>query len=117
MSYTLFLDDLRWPTKGLVNPIIARCCLDAINIVETRGLPTVLSFDHDLGDGVTTSPTFMWWLIDQHQDGKLDLNKVEKVFIHSANPVGSQNLKGLWDGFSTSELESGVMAVINTRYD
>lgn len=115
--YTLFLDDLRFPTENLKDVKIARNVYQAIEIVLTNGLPKVISFDHDLGEGVPTAVKFMWWLIDQHLDGKLDLNKVEQVFIHSANPVGSKNLKGIWDGFCKCELSSNVMSVINTRYD
>lgn len=115
--YTLFLDDLRSPTKDLENVKIARNVSQAIELVEKNGLPSVISFDHDLGEGEFTSPRFMWWLIDQHLDEKLDLNSIKKIFIHSANPVGAENLKGTWDGFSSCELTSGVLSVINTRYD
>jgi hypothetical protein len=115
--YTLFLDDLRSPTSDLKDVKIARNVSQAIKLVEGHGLPNVISFDHDLGSGEFTSPRFMWWLIDQHLDEKFDLNKVKQVLIHSANPVGAENLKELWNGFSSSELTSGVKAVINTRYD
>jgi hypothetical protein len=85
--------------------------------VEDHGLPNVISFDHDLGENEPNAMKFMLWLIDQHLDEKLDLNNVEKVFIHSANPVGVRNLQGLWDCVSAGELTSGVKSVISTRYD
>lgn len=115
--YTLFLDDLRFPTKDLVNVEVPRNNSQAIECVQMLGVPDVISLDHDLGEGEFPATRFMTWLIDQHLDGILDLNKVKKVFIHSANPVGAANLKGLWDGFSRCELTSNVMSVINTRYD
>lgn len=115
--YTLFLDDLRHPTSNLENVKVARNVSQAIKLVEENGVPEVISFDHDLGSGEPTAVRFMWWLLDQHMDEKIDLNKVKRVFIHSANPVGAKNLKGIWDGFCRSELTSGVISMINTRYD
>src|SRR5688572_19946859 len=98
MSYTLFLDDIRAPGWDLgLDVLVARSCSQAEAIVEDMGLPEVISFDHDLGKNEPVAMAFMWWLIDSHLDGRFDLSTIKEVIIHSANPVGSQNLQGLWD--------------------
>lgn len=116
MSYTLFLDDIRDPTWELGHDIlIARNCSEAENHVIDFGLPLVISFDHDLGKNQPVAMAFMRWLIEGDLDGIFDLNEVKTVIIHSANPVGAANLKGLWDGYSLNELQSNVIAELRPR--
>lgn len=56
MSYYLFLDDLRNPEKVTHTKIpdviwtIARNYDEFVNIIQGRGLPKYISFDHDLGE-------------------------------------------------------------------
>lgn len=113
-NYTLFLDDLRDPVGLPGDIIVARTVAEAQAIVRAEGLPRVISFDHDLGEN-EIAMEFMWWLIDGDIDDLWDLNEVDQVVIHSANPVGSLNLIGLWDGYSKSELISKVMALHQPR--
>lgn len=116
MSYTLFLDDLRSPSEDLgADVLVVRNCVSAENAVCEHGVPAVISFDHDLGENEPTAMAFMWWLIEAHLDERLDLNQVKEVIIHSANPVGAANLAGLWDGFTSSELNSAVRAQLKPR--
>jgi hypothetical protein len=58
-----------------------------------------LSLDHDLG-AQETGMQFLHWLIERHLDHELDLQQVQQVIVHSANPVGAANLRALWDGFA-----------------
>ena len=51
-----------------------------------------------LGNGVD-APVLLHWLIEQHLDGHLDCTKIVTVGVHSANPVGRENLLGLWVSF------------------
>lgn len=120
-DWTLFLDDERFPTYDLHNVRIARDCQEAIKTIELVGRPpAVISFDHDLGrdaDGKDL-PNGLWllkWLIDQDLDGVIDLNKIHRIIVHSANPNGAANIAGLWDGYSSSELKSGVKAEVKPR--
>lgn len=101
-KWNLFLDDERWPAEagwdGLDNVEIARSSADAEKMVEGWGLPSRISFDHDLG-GEDTAFKFMWWLINGHLDEKWNLATVTSIQIHSANPEGAKKLIALWDNF------------------
>lgn len=118
--YTLFIDDERNPTPGLNDVRWAKDCEDVSLILNEYGCPAVISFDHDLGqfaDG-TIKPNAMSALHDligRHLDGDLDLNDVRRVIVHTQNPSGMRNLRGLWDGFSSAELDSGVRAEVLPR--
>jgi len=90
--------------------------------IEMFGLPNAISFDHDLADEHYT-PEYFWndyqeskkyqewksnhyqektvmdcakWLVDYCIDNK---EKLPKIFVHSANPVGADNIKYLLDNF------------------
>ncbi len=90
--------------------------------IELFGLPDAISFDHDLADEHYT-PKYFWdnyeeskkfqewrsqsyqektgmdcakWLVDYCMDNE---KKLPKIFVHSANPVGADNIKGLLDNF------------------
>ena len=117
MTWYLFLDDERTHTLYEYDPrdvLTSLDCSNAILLIEELGLPAVISFDHDLGD-VPNAMTLMKYLVDGHLDGHFDLNTIDRIIIHSRNPEGSKNLQGLWDGFATSELDSGVRAEMRPR--
>ena len=86
--------------------------------IEIYGLPDAISFDHDLADEHYT-PEYFWddyeeskkfqewrgktyqektgmdcakWLVDFCMDNKVEL---PKFYVHSANPVGADNIRGL----------------------
>ena len=90
--------------------------------INLFGLPDAISFDHDLADEHYT-PEYFWnnyeeskkfqewrgesyqektgmdcakWLVDYCTDNK---KKLPEIFVHSANPVGADNIKGLLDNF------------------
>ena len=60
--------------------------------------PETISFDHDLGTG-KTGDDFAKWLIDQHLDGMFKFKSNFKFLVHSANPVGSVNIRKRLDNF------------------
>lgn len=91
--------------------------------IELFGLPDAISFDHDLADEHYT-PEYFWnnyeeskkfqewrrqyhqektgmdcakWLVDYCIDNE---KKLPRIFVHSANPVGADNIKGLLDNFA-----------------
>lgn len=119
MSYNLFLDDVReppaprkgytalWPKwmrsrlKTEPGPawIVVRSFDEAVDYVELHGMPAKISFDHDLGDGVPTGFDFAKWLVNRHLDGTDLLPKNFSYVVHSANPPGAANIKGLLDNF------------------
>ncbi len=97
----LFLDDLR--TVDMVYDKsresefdIVRTYQDFIEYINKNGLPEFISFDNDLGldengkvapDGYAAAK----WLV---YESKLDLRNL-KFKVHSANPVASEQIKGL----------------------
>lgn len=57
MTYKLFIDDERYP----VDPcqwMVKRSSHEAIFVIKDYGVPSFISFDHDLG-GDDTSMTFL----------------------------------------------------------
>lgn len=89
MSYTLFIDDERFP----VDPtnIVVRSSSEAIQVVTVRGCPAHICFDHDLG-GDDTSMRFCRWFADYAIDNKVDLSEFSWS-VHSQNPVGAANIE------------------------
>lgn len=110
-NWGLFLDDEREPKKAgdffyspyPVKVRVARTVDEAVALLDTYGVPARISFDHDLGENQPSAMSFMRYLIDAHLDGEIDLQVIEGVQVHSANPVGAQNLMELWNGFAAAE--------------
>lgn len=92
----LFLDDVRTPPDG--NWIVKRSSKDGIEFVLTKGCPTFISFDHDLG-GEDTSMIFINDLITNVLDQKVNIPDDFDYYVHSANPVGSENIKSKMNNF------------------
>lgn len=69
-----------------------------------NGLPSYISFDHDLGDfdsegNEKTGYDCAKWLVDYCLDNNLDL---PKWYVHSGNIVGKENIEFLLNNFSKS---------------
>lgn len=94
MPWKLFIDDERYPVQD--DWIIARSSQQAI-ILCAKGLPTEISFDHDLG-GDDTSMLFLTWLVDALIEGTHSIPTDFKYSVHSQNPVGAENIKQRMDG-------------------
>ena len=119
--YNLFLDDKRNPidcfgyTENaiyLMNDwLVVRNYDEFVKTVTQLGIPTVISFDHDLADfhymhqdhldedyydlcEEMTGYHCARWLIYYCIDNNLDIPRV--VFIHTMNPTGRQNIKSLF---------------------
>lgn len=97
MTYKLFIDDERFPPDDSNEWLIARSSNEAIDIVIKQGTPNFISFDHDLG-GDDTAMRFIWFLIESHIEGSLDTFPTN-YYVHSQNPIGVQNIKGLMDNY------------------
>ncbi|BDD06104.1 cyclic-phosphate processing receiver domain-containing protein [Aureibacter tunicatorum] len=101
----LFLDDLR--TVEMVYDIskidefdVVRTYDDFVKYITENGLPEFISFDNDLGldengqvafDGYAAAK----WLV--YESG-LDLKNL-KFYVHSANPVASEQIRGLLNNY------------------
>lgn len=95
MTYKLFIDDERSPVGD--DWLVARSSIDAIEVVKKMGCPVEIAFDHDLG-GVDTSMNFIRWLVDGLLDARLHLPAGFSYSVHSQNPIGAGNIRGLMDG-------------------
>ena len=124
MKTMLFLDDIRMPSLIYGEPEdikfeIVRDFEEFKKWIRTNGFPDIISFDHDLGldtfqkyrdKGMSkrgfkklraagTFPSGMdaaKWLIDYCLDNDLSLCEWR---VHSANPAGADNIRGLLAGF------------------
>jgi hypothetical protein len=111
-STLYFKDNVDWD--------IVRTYNQFVEWIEKNGLPELISFDHDLADehiqyyfgngGHKNPPTYKdepefmektgmscaKWLVDYCIDNKKTL---PNFLVHSANPYGRENIKGLLESF------------------
>lgn len=89
----MWLDDLRVPTteyNWITN------YNDFVTCITENGLPTSISFDHDLGTGKSGYDCAKW-LVEYCLDNDLDL---PDYHVHSMNPVGKRNIEALLENFN-----------------
>ena len=134
MSYNLFLDDLRHPydcisymeSPGIYAKwswVVVKNYDQFIAKIREEGLPSMISFDHDLADahydpamyeGVEeysklyetfdekTGYDCAKWLVDYCMDNGLKLPEFE---VHSMNPAGGENIKKYLENFKKHQSE------------
>lgn len=96
----LFIDDIREP-KGK-DFVVIRSYSDAIYYMRQNGCPKFISFDHDLGDNVRSGFDIAKWMVERDLNDKGTFIPNEFTYnVHSANPVGSQNITGLLNNYLT----------------
>jgi hypothetical protein len=128
----LFLDDLRYPRQAMIYKDgkylrevsgiddtqwhIVRDYKEFVNFIETRGIPEVVSFDHDLCfehikyyydvtkdrgiidyDVIVTYTGYQCaqYLVELCRERKV---KLPKWYIHSANKIGAENIRKVLEG-------------------
>ena len=110
--YRLFVDDERDPAfleflirQGSrdITPdgpwVIARTQQEAQELITMRGLPEMISFDHDYGPTEAgNGHDLAKWLVEEALDGRLDLRNLTYQ-VHSRNPVGQVNIRGVLDSY------------------
>jgi hypothetical protein len=129
-SYNLYLDDLREPSQSFkktgdsrYNDLkwkIVRCYSEFVETIALNGIPNIVSFDHDLGEehinyyfdnggrenppdplkGHFTEKTgydCAKWLVEYCSENGLPM---PTYLIHSANPVGSQNIRFILENYT-----------------
>lgn len=94
-SYKLFIDDERFPVTN--DWVIARSSDEAIAMVTMHGMPTEISFDHDLG-GDDTSRLFIMWMVDALLDGLITIPEGFTFSVHSQNPIGAEWIRSTMRG-------------------
>lgn len=93
--YRMFIDDVRNPIEE--DWVVVRSSNEALEYVQNNGMPSFISFDHDLG-GDDTTMVFLRKLVDLWNGD--DLPPDYKV--HSANPVGSKNIVSFMESWKKS---------------
>ena len=89
----LYLDDLRPTPEGFDKVYDFE---EFIDLIIQNGLPDFISFDHDLGEGKSGFDCAKW-LVGYCLDSNL---KLPEFLVHSQNPVGKENIDGLFSNFS-----------------
>jgi hypothetical protein len=95
----LYLDDVRFPrTDGWS---IVRSYEDFTQWILENGVPSVVSFDHDLGvddqgNELKSGYDAAKWLCNYCAENGLPLPNCN---VHSANPVGAENIRNLISSF------------------
>jgi len=99
----LWLDDMRNPhinSEGKVPQgykiVWAKNYYEFVSWMQNNPPPDLISFDHDLGQGETGYDCAKW-LVEQCLDNNIPS---PRFFVHSANPVGSENIMGLLTNFN-----------------
>lgn len=96
MTYKMFLDDERFPVYSDFK--IIRTSQEAIDYVLLNGMPSYISFDHDLG-GDDTSMVFVHWIVAATLNNLITIPHDFEYSVHSQNPIGKKNIEGLMDCF------------------
>jgi len=78
--------------------VLCRSTEEALAAVSELGLPSFISFDHDLGDQ-DTSMVFLHRLVNEIWDG---VSPPPDYQVHSANPIGSQNVISFMESWRRS---------------
>jgi hypothetical protein len=110
MMYNLFIDDERnpidvtwgsWQDQALYRDgewIIARNWFEVLELVTSFGFPSMISFDHDLGDGEITGYEIAQKLSNMVMDG-VEMPSGFEFRVHSKNPVGGENIRRYMENF------------------
>lgn len=122
MSNYLFLDDFREPKDAFYYTgqnlyltkswCVVRSYEEFVKYIEENSIPHTISFDHDLSHEHYTQEKVIpydsyeektgfhcaKWLIEYSIEKNLKLPTT--ILIHSMNPVGSENIKSLFNTFN-----------------
>ena len=94
----MYLDDIREPQNYY--DVIVRSYDEAVRYILKNGIPCFISFDHDLGldiNGTVAKSGYdlAKWLVEKSLDGELKFPKDFSFSVHSANPIGKNNIESI----------------------
>lgn len=117
MSYALFIDDTREPSfltrwdapaesrefarTRLYPWIVVRDYDEAVSYIRDFGWPQTISFDHDIGHA-GNGHDVLKAMIEMVLDGELEVPDDFEWYVHSQNPTGAENIRGLMQSFLRS---------------
>jgi hypothetical protein len=114
MTYNLFIDDERVLTDVTWAPwqvqekyrnekwLIVRNGQEFLDIFLEKGMPSFISFDHDLGETSGTGYDLVKMLINIDMETPKDMYRFPENFafyVHSKNPIGKANIEGLLNNY------------------
>jgi len=93
--WTLFLDDTRAPFPQFAEMPLeqARSYAEAIKMMEEKGCPSFVSFDHDLGEGPTGKDVAEWMVCKDMEEGGKWMPPNFNFAVHSANFYGAESIR------------------------
>lgn len=91
--WKMYLDDERTPEKGKWT--VVRSVAKALELIEEKGFPCAISFDHDLGLNKPTGYDFVKMITDMIIYDKIDFPEGFWYTVHSCNIVGRVNINSL----------------------
>lgn len=98
MSYKIFLDDERFPPNDGEDWYVARNLLDFANAIFEKGMPSFVSFDHDLGEQEPTGYDIAKYFVNLDSD-ELHIPEDFNFYVHSQNPVGKVNIESYLNNY------------------
>lgn len=108
-DYTLFLDDERMPPSEMENVTIVRDFWEFKRVIVALGIPSYVSFDHDLGsmdfNGKDCAEFLIMRMIMERPSNMEDF----QYYVHSQNPVGAENIRRFMDKY-LEDIENGAYA-------
>ena len=104
----MFLDDIREPKNNY--DVIVRNYDEAINSVKQKGIPSFISFDHDLGcdekgNVLKSGYDFAKWLVDMDIENIYKFPNDFSFEVHSANPIGRNNINSILNNYLLSKVK------------
>lgn len=94
MSYTMFLDDERFPVDQ--TSIVCRSGEEAIEYMIQHGCPAHIDFDNDLGPDRMEGRDIARWLIERDLDDNGTFIPGSFTFaVHSQNPIAASAIRSL----------------------
>lgn len=117
MMWNLFIDDERDPPKDGREWVVCRSKMQVIAAVYDKGMPSYISFDHDLGEDEETGYDIAKWIVNQELAGSLNIPDDFDFYVHSQNPVGKANIEGYLDGYLKAKERSKQVPFNQHRFD
>lgn len=100
MTWKLYLDDVRDPTED--GYVVARSSImGVVEIANRQDFPEFMSLDHDLGEEDNTMK-FLKELYVIWEERGADPEAIPDYIVHSANPIGAQNIISFMESWKRS---------------
>lgn len=108
-TWNLFIDDERWPSDvnwaswyGIRDEwTVARTWGETRTLIDTYGVPSFISFDHDLGDEQVCLNGYeiAQQLVEKDMNGEWQIPPDFDFEAHSQNVCGDENIRSLLNNY------------------